>query len=134
MWASRWSYEISVKKKRLDIVELLLDSWVFVDTLCPKNDHTTYRPDDRGFDTHTQSKKYGSPLFYVADNGSIEIVKSLLEKNADTEIVSVAFATPLHMAARHGRLDIVKELVKASANIDAKDDLGNTALFKDNSI
>ncbi len=119
----------AIKNKKIDLAKIFLDIGISPNSIAKIEDRTTYRPDSDGFDTHPESKQYGSALFYAADVGSVEMVDLLISKGTNTEIVNSAKATALHMAARHGRLEIVKKLVKAGAKLDVVDSLGNSALL-----
>jgi len=60
----------------------------------------------------------------------LEAAKLLLEKGAEIEAKAADEykGTPLHWAAFVGRLDAVKFLIDAGANVNAKDQKGNTPL------
>ena len=60
-----------------------------------------------------------SPLHEACKNGNLEIVKSLLNKNANVNAIGDREykMTPLHWAAFLGYIKIVKELIKYKSNI-----------------
>lgn len=77
----------------------------------------------------TSSKKRrggaDTPLFYAAQNGEFEKVKSLVEEEQKTksdfnvdDTINYDGMTPLYAAARYGHLDIVKFLVEHGADKD----------------
>ncbi|CZR60318.1 uncharacterized protein PAC_10214 [Phialocephala subalpina] len=65
-----------------------------------------------------------TPLWYAAENGYKEVVKLLLEADAkDNE-----GKTPLSWAVTEGMEKVVKELLEGNADLECRDDLGNTPL------
>lgn len=69
-----------------------------------------------------------SPLAYAAFNGYFEIVKFLLEKDANVDALSDNGTSALMVAARNGHLDVVKLLLQHEADPDIENDAGGTAL------
>jgi ankyrin repeat protein len=83
-------------------------------------------------------------IFLAAQHGHLEIVKKLLDHNADIEAKSNGGMNPLAFgkfrifylkyyiyffsAARCGNVDVVKELLMRNANIQAKTQHGRTPL------
>jgi ankyrin repeat protein len=63
-------------------------------------------------------------------NGSLEIVKILLDKGADVNTKDNYGSTALMMASRDGRIEVVKLLLSKKADANAKDEDGDTALIK----
>ncbi|KAJ7585110.1 Pfs, NACHT and ankyrin domain protein [Mycena floridula] len=77
----------------------------------------------------TSIDKNGStPLSYAARQGHIDIVKLLLEKNADPAAADQYKCTPLSHAARRGHIDIVKLLLEKNADPAAADQYKRTPL------
>lgn len=59
---------------------------------------------------------YGDTLLHSAcDNGCIEIVKLLVEKNADVNKSNMDWITPLHIALTSNKIDIYNFLVDNGA-------------------
>src|SRR5205814_1919354 len=65
-----------------------------------------------------------------AANGHVEVVKLLLNANANIEAVDNEYGrTPLSLAAENGHVDVVKLLLNVNANIEAVDiEYGRTPL------
>lgn len=57
------------------------------------------------------------PLQMACDAGHLDVVKLLLENNADVNSVSTSDNTPLSLACEGGFADIVKELLENKAEI-----------------
>lgn len=72
-------------------------------------------------------KEDGASLNYVPLK-TVEIIKSLLEKNADINAKDKDGVTALWLAANGGSLEIVNILLENSADINVKDTNGRTAL------
>ena len=79
---------------------------------------------------------YCGEIHDAAANGDLEMVKSLVNTNA--ELVNSKDAnprpdlhseTPLHLAAQYDREDIVQFLLANKADVNAKDDYGRTPLY-----
>ena len=75
---------------------------------------------------------YGrTSLYYACSAGHFEIVKLLLEQNADVGVSDFKLGySPLHLACRRGFINIADILVKYGANIDARDHHGDTSLCR----
>lgn len=69
-----------------------------------------------------------TPLHYAAAAGDNEIVKMLLEKDADLDAKSPNNTTPIMMAARGGHILTVKMLLDNGADATLKNDVGMTAI------
>ena len=67
-------------------------------------------------------------LHLAAENGHLEIVTTLIKKEADINNANKQEVTALHLAAANGHLDIVEKLVEKKANKDEIDNQGWTAL------
>ena len=71
----------------------------------------------------------GTPLAHAAKTGSIEIVKILLNNNANVNPKDKDGDTPLHSSSMNGHLEITKLLVNRGADINTKNErLGATCL------
>ena len=84
---------------------------LFQDTI--KLDHTTDPYNEDGLNPAEAAKQY-------------EMVKMLLNAQANANIQNNSGCTPLHYAAKNGHLEMVKALCKANARIDLLDKYGNT--------
>lgn len=69
-----------------------------------------------------------TPLHYCATEGKTEVCQYLLEKGADIDAPSPNGTTSLMMAARFGHFATVKLLVWEVADLELKNDTGQTAL------
>src|SRR5439155_12109368 len=67
-----------------------------------------------------EDDEYGrTPLSWAAEYGNVDVVKSLLNANANIEAADKYGRTPLNWAALNGHVDVVKSLLNANANIEA---------------
>jgi ankyrin repeat protein len=71
----------------------------------------------------------GSALISSSANGNIEIVKSLLDANADKNITDDTGLTPLMSAAYMGNDNVVALLIQQGASLEQQDEKGYTALM-----
>ena len=69
------------------------------------------------------------PILIAAEEGHIEIVKLLLEHNADIDCQDDQGRTPLLIAAEKGNIEMVEILLQRGANIDLQDKEGRTPLL-----
>ncbi|KAJ8128503.1 hypothetical protein O1611_g5132 [Lasiodiplodia mahajangana] len=60
---------------------------------------------------NSRDTRYCTPLFYAAMNGHTNIVKTLIEHNADVETEDLSGATPLSVAADNGHTAVVELLI-----------------------
>ena len=101
---------LAARKGNLEIVRLLLQAGA--------------NPDDGG----------ESPtLCYAVSRQHIDIIKALIQWNADVNLTTPSRISPLMIAAGIGNLEIVKLLVKSGADVNSTDDIGsagNVALNK----
>ena len=77
-----------------------------------------------------QRPKNTTPLHTAAANGSIGVVKLLIDAKAMIFLEDVEGNTPIHYACRCGHVDIVNALLDAGANIECQTRIGETPLFK----
>jgi len=66
-------------------------------------------------------------LWYAADAGRVNIVRSLLGTGADPN-ASLYRQTALHVAASHHHANTVKAIIGAGANVNVKNRDGDTPL------
>jgi len=148
---------IAVKKECREIIELVLEHGVGVDTSDEYGKtalHFTVLGEDGEFfgfllgkdpdinvnteifklllswgaNVKAQTKNGITTLHAATQRGYAKVVETLLEYNADVNSTTKSNVTPLHIAAQKGHLDIVKDLLKFGAIIDSQDEIGMTAL------
>jgi parvulin-like peptidyl-prolyl isomerase len=71
----------------------------------------------------------GTPLYFAAAKGNLEIVKFLLEHKANPNKKTSVSGTPIHSASAYGHLEIVKLLVEAGADKNLKNPFGKKAVY-----
>ncbi len=70
-----------------------------------------------------------SPLKYAAENGEIEVARTLLELGADPDASSIG-ETPLHMAILHDQIEVAQLLLEAGVDPNSLDGDGRFPLMK----
>ena len=70
-----------------------------------------------------------APLWAAAASGRLDVVKLLIERNADVDSRTLTGSTPLRVAAHEGHLDIVRCLVESGADVNARNDYESTPLM-----
>ncbi|QJT94912.1 ankyrin repeat domain-containing protein [Wolbachia endosymbiont of Diaphorina citri] len=104
---------------------------------------------DEGADIESQDKDNKKPLHLAVDANRLSVVKLLLDRGANVNVTDMYGKTPLDLAteedvievlekaqldqgllinARDGNLDKVKDLIAQGADLETKDNNGNTAL------
>ena len=68
-------------------------------------------------------------LWVAAAKGHFDVVRLLIEQNADVDGRTSTNSTPLRAAAFDGRLDIVRYLVENRADVNARNDFNGTPLM-----
>ena len=68
-------------------------------------------------------------LWVAAAKGHFDVVRLLIEQNADVDGRTSTNSTPLRAAAFDGRLDIVRYLVENGADVNARNDFNSTPLM-----
>src|SRR5690606_23798931 len=74
------------------------------------------------------NSKYGTPLAAAVFKGRTNIVKALLNTNANPNIADTNGSTPLHYAIIIRNEDMIRMLVDAKADVNFQDKRGNSAL------
>jgi hypothetical protein len=77
---------------------------------------------------NTQDENGSTALSNASHDGENDLVKLLIENNADIELTDKYGFTPFMVAAYNGHMKIVKMLHDNGADIDKQNDNGNTAL------
>ena len=70
-----------------------------------------------------------APLWAAAASGRLDVVKLLIERNADVDSRTLTGSTPLRVAAHEGHLDVVRCLVESGADVNARNDCESTPLM-----
>lgn len=79
---------------------------------------------------NAHSPEHGvTALFLSSQANSPEIVKLLLQKNADPDIAEVGGVTPVAVAASYGHAEVVALLVVGKADLNTADDNGLSPLW-----
>ena len=68
-------------------------------------------------------------LWIAAAKGHFDVVRLLIEQNAEVDGRTSSNSTPLRAAALHGHLDIVRCLVENGADVNARTNFNNTPLM-----
>ncbi|KAI1049601.1 hypothetical protein LB505_013673, partial [Fusarium chuoi] len=74
----------------------------------------------RGANINTEERK-GNALYVAAAKGHVDIVRILLDEDADLHQKTGSCGTALHAAAYHGHRKVVEMLLDAGANVHAED-------------
>ena len=70
-----------------------------------------------------------TPLWAAAATGFLDVVKLLIEQNADVDGRTLMGSTPLRVAAFMGHLDVVRCLVESGADVNAHSDCESSPLM-----
>ena len=72
-----------------------------------------------------------TPLHIACMNGdsSLDIVRYLIEQNANVNATNMNRETPLHISASNGFTKLTQELLRRKVNVDVEDTLGRTPLI-----
>jgi ankyrin repeat protein len=82
-----------------------------------------------GASLEVRDEKYsGTPLWWAATNGHLEVVRELLTLGADPNAQNIYGETALHRAAYADHREVVKELINHKANINTPAEKGLTPL------
>jgi ankyrin repeat protein len=86
---------------------------------------------DAGVNINVQSNSYErlSALHICAEENKIALAEAILQKkSANVDIRDIYKRTPLHLAVIDGRVEIVELLVAAGADVNAKNNVGETPI------
>ncbi|KAL8922751.1 MAG: hypothetical protein Q9172_003466 [Xanthocarpia lactea] len=83
-----------------------------------------------GCDTSIQDQQRRTPLHEAARSGRVQLVKSLLQREAEVNLPDIDGWTPLHHAALNGYDEIVELLLASGADVTACDKFGAQPLFR----
>ncbi|KAJ7056775.1 prosome, macropain 26S subunit, non-ATPase, 10, isoform CRA_c [Mycena amicta] len=70
-----------------------------------------------------------TPLHWAASSGATDIVRFLIDKDAEIDVVDNMGWSPLHIAVSSGHDEIVQELVGAGADVNKKNAKGIAPLY-----
>jgi ankyrin repeat protein len=84
---------------------------------------------DKGASIECTRYDQATPLMLASADGSVKLVKRLLQKKADPNAKDLNGDTALIYAARMGKTEVAAALLKASAKVDTADEQGRTALM-----
>ena len=78
----------------------------------------------------TQTYAENTPLHIACMNGdsSLNIVRYLIEQNANVNATNINRETPLHISASNGFTRLTQELLRRKVNVDVEDISGRTPL------
>lgn len=83
-----------------------------------------------GLDLNTQHATAGTALMFAAGQGNLDAVRLFLRNGADPNCShNKVQLTALHLACGGGYKEVCEELIQHSANLEAKDNQGWTALM-----
>jgi ankyrin repeat protein len=83
---------------------------------------------DAGADLNSEAEDRGTtPLMDAAASGHTELIRHLIDLNAELEHMSRDGQTAVVLAVGNGREDAAVVLIQAGANVDTKDKLGMSA-------
>lgn len=85
----------------------------------------------QGEDPNKEIPGLGSLLYYACAVSNIDIVKALINANADLNAISPIGYTPLMMAVTNGQVEIVKVLLEAGADINVESPILDEETGKD---
>ena len=80
----------------------------------------------------TQDTELNTPLHIACRNGdtALEIVKFLIQKNANVNAINGNGETPIHVSASNGFTKLTEELLRRKVDVDVQDIWGCTPLIR----
>ena len=75
--------------------------------------------EEHGLDVNCKEADNTTPLHCAAKNGSLALVKYLLDKGAKADALCADDSAPIHYAASRGAHQVVHELVRHGAQVNA---------------
>ena len=80
----------------------------------------------------TQDSEFNTPLHIACRNGdtALEIVKFLIQKNANVNATNRNGETPIHISASKGFKKLTEELLSGEVDVDVQDVWGCTPLVR----
>ncbi|KAK0124782.1 hypothetical protein ONS96_008663 [Cadophora gregata f. sp. sojae] len=79
---------------------------------------------------NTADQRDWTPLHWASWRGQLEVVKLLLENNADIQVTDKNGDTPLHEASSAGRVEVIKLLLEKMADVQAVNNYRRTPLHE----
>jgi uncharacterized protein len=135
---------VAIRENESAIIKILLDHGADVNARTTVGQKPARRPQGAGGGSHgvgisrsgipengSQSPTQGgfTPLLYAARDGRIDMVQSLVAKNADLELAEANGITPLQMAIANENIALARYLLERGANPNSKDAYGRTPLW-----
>ena len=77
-------------------------------------------------DVNGQDEHGRTLLHEAAKEGQVEVVKFLVQAEAELNLKDKQGSTPLHQAAKEGQVEAIKVLIGAGARLNLKDQQGHT--------
>ena len=99
-----------------------------------EEDHQPHGEPDKDEDSGTPAVAYGNPsgrtsLLEAAESGDVEVVRCLLETDADINAVDKHGESALMIASALGNVEVVRVLLAAGADVRTPTPYGSTALM-----
>ncbi|MDP7638867.1 MAG: ankyrin repeat domain-containing protein [Candidatus Hydrogenedentes bacterium] len=85
-------------------------------------------PSVLNYQSRKSNTKGKTPLHHAVTYGKLDVVKFLIDHEADVNLTDRTGMSPLHIASTLGRLDEAKALVRGQANVEAMDIFGDRPL------
>ncbi|MEO8096126.1 MAG: ankyrin repeat domain-containing protein [Acidobacteriota bacterium] len=135
---------VAIRENETGIVKILLDHGANINARTKAGQKPARRPQGAGGGSHgvgisrsgipengSQTPAQGgfTPLLYAARDGRIDMVQSLVAKNADLELAEANGITPLQMAIANENIALARYLLDRGANPNSKDAYGRTPLW-----
>ncbi|KAK3669911.1 hypothetical protein LTR78_010222 [Recurvomyces mirabilis] len=148
--ASNYALQLAARSGYIDVVNMLLDHYAAIDRKVPDSDDLNFSSGTalqaaceygrlevvdtllrRGADSNLSGRILSRPLVVVTQDAKLEILKLLLAAPGTEPNVhgGESQGTPLIFAAANMSVEAVRLLLQKGADINAKDNLGDTALI-----